>query len=84
MYHLLLPQASERPGFLKALGEMGVNCVSHYVPLHSSKAGRQVSRTSGNLAVTDDLAARLVRLPMWVGLEPHQQRVLDAVRLALT
>ena len=83
MYHLLLRHESDRPGFIRSLGEMGINCVSHYVPLHSSKAGRLVSRTSGSLALTDSLAARLVRLPMWIGLEPQQQRVIDAVRLTL-
>lgn len=83
MYYLLLPRETDRPDFIKTLSEMGVNCVSHYVPLHSSKAGRQLSRFSGSMTLTDNLAARLVRLPMWVGLEPHQQRVIDGVRHAL-
>ena len=83
MYYVLLPRESERPEFIDALSRMGVNCVSHYVPLHSSKAGRLVGRVSGVMRLTDSLAARLVRLPMWVGLEPFQQHVIDCIRCAL-
>lgn len=83
MYYLLLPRESDRPEFITALSRMGINCVSHYVPLHSSKAGRQVGRCSSAMSLTDSFAARLVRLPMWVGLEPYQQRVIDCARDAL-
>ena len=37
----------------------------HYVPLHDSPAGRRLGRACGELAVTEDLAARLVRLPLF-------------------
>jgi dTDP-4-amino-4,6-dideoxygalactose transaminase len=33
--------------------------------------------------VTSDLADRLVRLPLWLGLEPHQDRVIDLVHQVL-
>jgi dTDP-4-amino-4,6-dideoxygalactose transaminase len=56
----------------------GIQCVFHYVPLHSSPQGRKLGRTSGTLSVTDDVADRLVRLPLWVGLEPHLDQVVDA------
>ncbi len=45
----------------------------HYVPLHSSPAGLRYARAHGELAVTDRQAARLVRLPLWVGLTSDQQ-----------
>jgi dTDP-4-amino-4,6-dideoxygalactose transaminase len=47
----------------------GINCVFHYVPLHSSPGGRKYGRVHKKLKVTDDLADRLVRLPIWVGLD---------------
>jgi dTDP-4-amino-4,6-dideoxygalactose transaminase len=55
-----------------------IQCVFHYVPLHSSPTGRQVGRASGALPVTDDVSDRLVRLPLWLGLEEHIDRVIDA------
>jgi dTDP-4-amino-4,6-dideoxygalactose transaminase len=56
-----------------------IQCVFHYVPLHSAPYGRRVGRVSGSMQVTDDIADRLVRLPLWVGLEEHIDRVIDAV-----
>lgn len=41
--------------------------------------GRKVGRVVGDLAVTNDLAYRLVRLPLWIGLEEHQDEVIDCV-----
>ena len=83
MYYLLLNAGHPRAHFLAQLAEAGVGAVSHYVPLHSSPAGRRLARASGSLARTTDLSARLLRLPLWLGLEPQQQRVIDAVEAAL-
>jgi dTDP-4-amino-4,6-dideoxygalactose transaminase len=40
-------------------------------------------RASGALAVTDSVSERLVRLPLWIGLEPQQDYVIDRCRRAL-
>ena len=84
MYYLLLNDAHSRPQFMAQLAEAGIGAVSHYVPLHSSPAGLRLARAGGSLARTEDLSARLLRLPLWLGLEPHQQRVIDAVEQALS
>jgi dTDP-4-amino-4,6-dideoxygalactose transaminase len=55
------------------------------VALHDSPAGRRYGRANGDLTVTDALSSRLIRLPMWVGLEePDQNRVGDALTRILT
>jgi dTDP-4-amino-4,6-dideoxygalactose transaminase len=46
----------------------GYASVFHYVPLHSSPAGRRFGRISSVMTVTDDVADRVLRLPLWVGL----------------
>ena len=69
MYYLLLTDLEVRTMFIKNMEKQGVNCVFHYVPLHSSPAGKKYGRTYGELVVTDDMARRLVRLPLWVGLD---------------
>jgi dTDP-4-amino-4,6-dideoxygalactose transaminase len=60
-----------------------VQGVFHYVPLHSSPLGQQVGRAHGDMSNTQSLSERLVRLPLWLGLEPEQvqviQRVIEAV-----
>jgi dTDP-4-amino-4,6-dideoxygalactose transaminase len=35
------------------------------------------------MALTDDLSDRLVRLPLWIGLEEHLDRVTDTVKQVL-
>jgi dTDP-4-amino-4,6-dideoxygalactose transaminase len=66
MYYLLLGDGPARDAALTALDAIGINAVFHYVPLHSSPAGRRFGRADGPLPVTDEISARLLRLPMWV------------------
>jgi dTDP-4-amino-4,6-dideoxygalactose transaminase len=68
MFYLLLPRAGHRAGVLSRMNEAGVNAVFHYVPLHSSPAGRKYGRVCGTMRVTDDVSARLIRLPLWADL----------------
>jgi len=83
-YFLLLADLSSRQHFIEKLRTDGVNAVFHYVPLHSSPAGRKFGRASGSMQVTDSVADRLVRLPLWIGLEPQQDYVIERCRSALT
>jgi dTDP-4-amino-4,6-dideoxygalactose transaminase len=69
MYYLLMRDLEDRTRFIDAMKSQGVNCVFHYVPLHSSPKGLICSRAAGVLPVTVDLADRLIRLPLWVGLK---------------
>jgi len=83
MYYLLLPTPEARTAFIGSLKAAGVQTVFHYIPLHSSPAGLKYSRARGNLPVTDDISERLVRLPLWLGLEPLLEQVTDAADRAL-
>jgi dTDP-4-amino-4,6-dideoxygalactose transaminase len=83
MYYLLLPTPAARTAFIGSLKAAGVQTVFHYIPLHSSPAGLKYSRTHGNLPVTDDISERLVRMPLWLGLEPLLDQVTDAADRAL-
>jgi dTDP-4-amino-4,6-dideoxygalactose transaminase len=79
MYYVLLASLHDRTRFIAHMKERGIQTVFHYVPLHSSPAGRRFGRPQGTLARTDELADRLVRLPLWLGLEPQLERVISAV-----
>ena len=83
MYYLLLPCLRDRTAFIDALKARDVHAVFHYVPLHSSPAGRRYGRTVGDLANTLELSDRLVRLPLWVGLEERIGEVIAAVTAAV-
>jgi dTDP-4-amino-4,6-dideoxygalactose transaminase len=84
MYFVLLAPQIARDTVLQRLRDQQIIATFHYVPLHSSPAGRRLGRAAGELTVTDDAAARLVRLPLWPGLrQQDQQRVVDALSEAL-
>ena len=73
IYFVLAPDGERRDAALKALAVEGVNAVMHYVPLHSAPAGQQYGRATGPLPVTDDLSARLIRLPLHPRITPEEQ-----------
>lgn len=79
MYYLLLPTLEERTAFITHLKANDIGAVFHYVPLDRSPAGKQYGRKSGELSETWNLSDRLVRLPLWVGLDPRE-RVVEVVR----
>lgn len=84
MYYLLVRDIDVRQRVLDAMRAEGIHSVFHYVPLHSSPAGQRFGRTVGDLAVTDRQSTRLIRLPMWNGLESAQlDRVLAVLQAQL-
>lgn len=83
MYYVLLKNLEARTELIEDLRRQDIYPVFHYVPLHSAPAGLGYGRTNGPLPVTDDLSNRLLRLPLWLGLEEHQQRVIQLIAGAL-
>jgi dTDP-4-amino-4,6-dideoxygalactose transaminase len=83
MYYILLDSLEQRTEAIANLKRQGVNSVFHYVPLHSAPAGRKFSRAHHGMEHTDGLSERLLRLPLWVGLEEEQDRVVRALKEAL-
>jgi dTDP-4-amino-4,6-dideoxygalactose transaminase len=84
MYYLLLRDIADRIDFIGAMWQHEVNCVFHYVPLHSSPAGQRYGRPHGSLDTTNLQSERLVRLPMFFELsEAQQERVTETVRKCL-
>jgi dTDP-4-amino-4,6-dideoxygalactose transaminase len=80
LYYLLLPDRARRDAFIERLAEHEVMAVFHYVPLHSSPAGRRHGRAAGSLEHTDAASDRLVRLPLWVGMDDADvERVVTEV-----
>lgn len=84
MYYLLLSPEVNRQKVLDEFKCNEIGAVFHYVPLHSSPAGRDYCRISGTLDVTDRLSECLIRLPLWIGLtEQQQNKVIDVLKYAI-
>lgn len=79
MYYILLPSLAARTVAIEQLKASGVNAVFHYVPLHTSSFGKVHTKTTGSMTNTLELSDRLLRLPLWLGVEEHQVRVVDAL-----
>ncbi|MCG2744024.1 MAG: dTDP-4-amino-4,6-dideoxygalactose transaminase [Desulfobacteraceae bacterium] len=84
MYYILLSPEVNRQKLLDNLKQHQIFPVFHYVPLHSSPAGQHYGRTHGTLKVTVGHAERLLRLPLWIGLNANQQEsIVDAIVRAI-
>jgi dTDP-4-amino-4,6-dideoxygalactose transaminase len=84
MYYLLMRDLDARTRFIARLKQADIHPVFHYVPLHSSPAGRRYGRAHGDMSVTEDVADRLVRLPLWLGLENHHSEVIRHVLASMS
>jgi len=78
MFYVLIPPALSQADLLGEMNRRNVNAIFHYVPLHSAPAGRRYGRTGSSMAVTDDHSARLVRLPLWLGMGADTPRLVAA------
>jgi dTDP-4-amino-4,6-dideoxygalactose transaminase len=69
IFHVRVRDAGGRDVILRE----GVAAIIHYIPLHSAPAGIRFGRTAGPMTHTDDVAARLIRLPLHPQLTREQQ-----------
>ena len=80
MYYLKAASLEERTRLLADLKQKGILAVFHYIPLHSSPAGRRFGRFSGEDRYTTSESERLFRLPLYYGLTASDRsKVIEAV-----
>ena len=81
---MLLSDRAQRDRVIATLAGAGIETAFHYVPLHSSPAGRRFGRVAGDMTTTEQVADRLLRLPLWVGMTGEDvERVVDGLTAAL-
>ena len=68
MFYIKVRDLEERTRLLAYLKENGIYAVFHYVPLHTSPAGHEFGRFSGEDRYTTGESDRLIRLPMFYNL----------------
>jgi dTDP-4-amino-4,6-dideoxygalactose transaminase len=79
MFYVLLPDRPTRDAVLSGMREQDIAPTFHYVPLHSSEAGRKFSAAYAECPVSDDISGRLIRLPFYNNLtEAESERVIDS------
>lgn len=68
LYYLLLENQKMRDKLISFLKRKSILSVFHYLPLHSSPAGRKFGRFAGDMKVTNAASANLIRLPLFYDL----------------
>lgn len=81
MFYILTADFEERTALIAHLRAAGVLAVFHYVPLHSSPFAQSLGVRQMRLPNTDELSARLLRLPMYFDLT--NQEVEEVASLVL-
>jgi len=72
LFYLITASLSERSQLIEHMKHKGIHCVFHYVPLHSSQfMAKHQPQDSDSLKITEDLAQRLVRLPLWIDVDSY-------------
>lgn len=72
MFYIKVRDLNERTKLLKHLAENDIKAVFHYVPLHTSVAGKKFGEFIGEDKYTTSESERLIRLPMFFALKEEE------------
>lgn len=72
MFYIKAKDMEERSSLIRFLKENDISSVFHYIPLHGSPAGKKYGRFHGEDRYTTKESERLLRLPLYYGLEPYK------------
>ena len=76
MYYIKVKDIEERTRLIKYLRLNDIECVFHYVPLHTAPAGLKYGRFNGEDKYTTKESERLVRLPMYYNISEEDAKAV--------
>lgn len=78
MFYIKCKDLDTRQAYIKYMRNNDIQCVFHYVPLHSAPAGKKFGRFVGKDEHTTSDSDRLVRLPMYYNIAKEDlKKVID-------
>lgn len=78
MFYIKCKDLNTRQAYIKYMRNNDIQCVFHYVPLHSAPAGLKFGRFTGEDEHTTPDSDRLVRLPMYYKIDKEDiKKVID-------
>ena len=69
MFYILTNDLKNRTAFIDFMKSNEIECVFHYIPLHSSPAGKKFGHFNGKDEITTDYSKKIVRLPLYYGMK---------------
>ncbi|WP_415249917.1 dTDP-4-amino-4,6-dideoxygalactose transaminase [Sulfurimonas sp.] len=79
MFYIKVKDLDERTALIEHLKQNNILAVFHYVPLHSALAGLKFGRFDGSDEFTTVESERLLRLPMYYGLDGETIKIVTNV-----
>ena len=81
MFYIKVKNLEVRSSILQYLKDNNIIAAFHYVPLHNSVAGKSLGYFSGEDNFTTKESEKLIRLPLWYGIDKIQQdQVISAIK----
>lgn len=78
IFYLILNDSEKRDTFIMKMKECGIQCLFHYIPLHLSAYYKTLCQDDIYLPCTELAANSIVRLPLWLGVENHQDYIIES------
>lgn len=76
MFYIKLSGINKRTELINYLRNKDIAAVFHYIPLHSSPAGKKLARFNGEDIFTTLESEKLLRLPMYFELSEHDLQII--------
>lgn len=81
MFYIKVNDLDERQRLIQYLKDRDVMAVFHYIPLHTAPAGMRFGQFSGEDRYTTKESERLMRLPLYYGLEADKaEYVIESIK----
>lgn len=81
MFYIKTKDLEERTRLIEHLKQNDILAVFHYIPLHNAPAGQKYGRFSGEDRYTTKESERILRLPLYYGLQEDQvEYICDKVK----
>ena len=84
MFQVLLPEGTDRSGFIGRMRELGIGCGVHYPAMHLFTLFRNMGHKPGDFPVAERIGRSTVTLPLFPAMRDEDvTRVCEAARAAL-
>jgi dTDP-4-amino-4,6-dideoxygalactose transaminase len=81
MFYIKVKDLKMRTELMNDLNRAGIKAIFHYVPLHTAQAGLKFGEFIGEDVYTTKESDRLLRLPMYYGLQTEQiDYIVDQIK----
>ncbi|APD87557.1 dTDP-4-amino-4,6-dideoxygalactose transaminase [Alteromonas sp. Mex14] len=84
MFYIRCSDLKQRSDLINHLKQNGIVAVFHYIPLHSSRAGKELGEFIGQDLYTTPESEKLLRLPLYFDMQEEIHKVIEQVRLFFT